>query len=201
MSNQNQSNPKRTYTTETETFLTMAKRGDFVVLDTETTGLERGEIIQIAIVDAHGKVWLDTFVKPMNGIPNTHIHGIDDSDVADAPSWALIAPAVRDIVRGRDLIVYNAVYDRKMMHQSAEACQMPKTEWKEVAHWYCAMLAYAEVYGDWNDYRQSYAWQKLTVATQQQGLNISAAHTALGDALMTLALVKKLASLHKGEFE
>lgn len=192
------SNREKTYTTETAAFLTMANRGGFVVLDTETTGLERGEICQIAIVDVDGKILLDSFVRPMDGIPNTHIHGISDADVSDAPRWYQIAPTVENILRGRDLIVYNAVYDRKMMHQSAEACQMPKTEWKEVAHWWCAMLAYAEVYGDWNDYRNSYRWQKLTDAMRQQKLNISAAHTALGDALMTLELVKKF---RVGEFE
>jgi len=182
----------RTYSAQTSEFLAMARRGDYLVLDTETTGLERGEIIQIAIVDFHGKVLLDSYVRPMDGIPNTHIHGIDDTDVSDAPRWYQIAQQVQDILRGRDLIVYNAVYDRKMMHQSAEACQMPKTEWKEICNWYCAMLAYAEIYGDWNEYRQSYRWQKLTYAMDMQKLKISAAHTALGDALMTLALVKSL---------
>lgn len=184
---------ERTYTAETTAFLEMVKRGDFLVLDTETTGLDRGEIIQIAIVDCKGNVLLDSLVHPVKSIPNTDIRGISDADVANAPRWTEIAPTVESLVRGRDLIVYNAVYDRKMMHQSNEASLLPKVAWKEITNWHCAMLAYAEIYGDWNDYHHSYRWQRLTDAVIQQGLNVSNAHTALGDAMMTLELVKKIA--------
>jgi DNA polymerase-3 subunit epsilon len=173
----------------------MIRRRDFLVLDTETTGLERGEIVQIAVVDATGNVLLDTLVKPGQPIPGdaTRIHGIHDYDVQDAPSWALISPALVKLLTGRDVVIYNAVYDRKMMHQSAEAAGLPKVDWKALASFWCAMEAFAEVFGDWNAYRGSYRWQKLVTAARFYGLPVVDAHSALGDCLMTLAFVKKMA--------
>jgi len=47
--------------------------------------------------------------------------------------------------------------------------------------------------GDWNDYRMSYAWQKLTLACQQQAIPVVGAHGAVGDCQMTLALIRKMA--------
>jgi len=178
-------------------FLNVVRRENFLVLDTETTGLQIGEIVQIAIVDHTGKILIDTLVKPVNGIPADamRVHGITEDMVGDAPGWNLIAPKVMEIVKDTDLIVYNATYDRKMMHQSNEHYSNEKVNWKEIARWHCAMEAYAEVWGDWNDYHGSYRWQRLTTAMMQQNLPTGDAHNALGDCLMTLALCKKMAGL------
>jgi len=181
-----------------EGFKAMVKRGGFVVLDTETTGLNDGEICQIAIIDADGNTLLNSYVKTVKPIPAEaqRIHGITDEMVASAPGWAAIAPRVKELLSGKDVVIYNAVYDRKMMHKSAEHAGMDKIEWKDIARFWCAMEAYAEHHGDWNDYHQSYRWQKLTDAVRQQRLTIDAtAHDALGDCLMTLAVVKKMAGV------
>lgn len=177
-------------------FIEVIKANEFVVLDTETTGLHDGEICQIAIIDASGNVLLDTLVKTVYPIPSdaSAIHGITDADVATAPTWAELCPKVQEILNGRDVVVYNAVYDRKMMHKAAEKCGLPKTEWKEVCRWFCAMEAFAEEYGDWNDYHQSYRWQKLTTAARYYNLPTQGAHSALADCLMTLGVVKAMAA-------
>jgi DNA polymerase-3 subunit epsilon len=64
------------------------------------------------------------------------------------------------------------------------------------------MQQYAIFYGDWNDWHQSYRWQRLTSACAQQGIDqskISApAHSALGDCLRTLELLKVMA-VYTGE--
>lgn len=187
----------QSYSKQLTDFLKMVKSEKFFVLDTETTGLHVGEIVQIAIVDPTGKVALDTLVKPVNGIPSdaTSIHGITNEMVSDAPGWNVVSEWVMEIIRDSDLIVYNAVYDRKMMHQSHEHYSSEKINWREIARWYCAMEAYSEYYGDWNDYHQSYRWQRLTAAMYQQDLPTKDAHSALGDCLMTLALVRKMAGL------
>lgn len=180
--------------TELQAFKALIQRGEFVVLDTGTTGLERGEIVQIAVIDASGAVLLDTLVKPVRSIPRdaSRIHGIHDEDVADAPTWALISPQLEALLTGRDVMIYNAVYDRKMMHQSAEAAGSPRVDWKTLASFHCAMEAFAEVYGDWNEYRGNYRWQKLTTAAQYYDIPVSNAHNALGDCLMTLQVIKAM---------
>jgi len=171
------------------------RRKDFYVLDTETTGLQRGEICQIAILSHDGQVCLNTFVKTARPIPEsaTSIHGITDDMVADSPTWDKVERQVLEIVAGHDLMVYNALYDRKMMHQSREFYSPHKIEWKDMSNWYCAMEAYAEYWGAWNEYHQSYRWQRLTDAIIQQQLSINNPHSALGDCMATLALVNKMA--------
>jgi len=177
-----------------ELFRKALKNKNFLVLDTETTGLTRGEICQIAIINSNGETLLDTLVKTKEPIPDdaTRIHGITDGMVKDAPSWLDIIPVVKQILNGRLLVVYNAVYDRKMMHQSSERHGLEKIEWKEIATWLCAMEAFAEYYGDWNSYHQSYRWQKLSNAAFYCDVEVENAHNALGDCLMTLGVVRAM---------
>ncbi|MDX2159929.1 MAG: 3'-5' exonuclease [bacterium] len=172
----------------------------FLILDTETTGLDRtSEICSISVIDQTGAVLLDTLVKPINTIPQaaTDVHGITANMLVDAPGWEQVARRLLPIISGRKVIIYNAVYDRKLMHQSAEACGIQKIDWKTLATFDCAMEMYSQFYGDWNDYHGSYRWQRLTAACFQLGIDenmiTAPAHSALGDCLRTLAVIKGMA--------
>lgn len=180
-----------------QTFLEMIQDGDYLVLDTETTGLHDGEIVQIAIIDSSGFTSLDALVKPSRPIPPdaTRIHGITDEMVNDSPTWAQLTDYIASILRGRNVVVYNAVYDRKMMHQSAEKAGLPKVDWKGFSNWWCAMDAFSEVYGEWNSYHRSYRWQRLTTAARYYRLPVVDAHSALGDCRITLGVVKAMAGV------
>ncbi len=165
------------------------QRGNFVVLDTETTGLRRqAEIVQIAIVDSQNNVLIDTLVKPVHRIPRDviAIHGITNERVASAPAWAEVTRQVEAVLRGRDVVVYNAKFDRRMMHQSAETARLAKTDWKTFSQWWCAMEAFAEACG-------AYRWQKLATAARYYGIPVVNTHTALDDARLTLAMVQAMA--------
>jgi len=165
---------------------------NFVVLDTETTGLEKpAEICQIAIVDYDGAVLLDTYVNPTRGIPQaaTNIHHITDATVKNAPTWPIVRQDVLEIIDGRNVIVYNATYDRKLMHWSDEAWHDARIDYTKTSPWHCAMEAYAEFYGEIHPYYGSYIWQSLTNAMIQCGLKVDIAHNALADCQMTLRLL------------
>ena len=94
------------------TFKDVVSSRNYVILDTETTGLDRGsEIVQIAIIEGKdGTVLLDTLVKPKYDIPvqASRIHGITAETVANAPTWDVVMPQVRSILEGRDVVIYNA---------------------------------------------------------------------------------------------
>ena len=173
---------------------TAIDNNNFVILDTETTGLHTGEIVQIALVDHAGALLFESYVGPIHPIPAeaTAIHGITNEMVKGVPHWNIVSEQVKPLIQDKDLIVYNALYDRKMMHQSAEACGAPKTDWKMVANWICAMEAYAEFHGLWSEYHQSFQWQRLTVAIEQCGMLPQAAHDARGDCIMTYALIRHM---------
>lgn len=182
-------------------FVKMLRQDEYIILDTETTGLKRGEICQIAIVRSDGKVLLDTLVRTVSPIPQdaTRVHGITDEMTLDSPTWKEIIPVVFRLVEGRDLVVYNAIYDRKMMHQSSEAHGLAKTEWKELADWWCAMEMFAEIYGEYDSYRGSYRWQKLSDAAAYYHIYPTGAHTALADCMTTREICMKMADHAAGD--
>lgn len=166
----------------------------FFILDTETTGLHIGEICQIAIIDENEKAWFDTFVKTKEPIPSdaTAIHGITDEMVKNAPTWQEIEPVLQNFLRGQLVVIYNAEYDRRMMCKSSEIWELPYYAWEKNSTFLCAMEAFAEFYGDWNDYYQSYRWQKLSVAANYCKFDVINAHNALADCQMTLKVVNHM---------
>ncbi|KKM97299.1 hypothetical protein LCGC14_1169440 [marine sediment metagenome] len=182
--------------TQLKTFLDMVKRQDYLVLDTETTGLKNAEICQIAIINHTGEILLNTLVQPTKPIPHEawRIHGISDEMVADAPPWGIVGQAAWVILSEHDnLVVYNAKFDRHMLYSSDEHVGVQKQLWKERISWHCAMENYAEFYAHWCQRRQSWKWQTLTNAAVQMSLDINNAHSALGDCQTTLALIQAMA--------
>ncbi|MFA5814925.1 MAG: 3'-5' exonuclease [Bacteroidales bacterium] len=86
-----------------------------VFLDIESTGLNIGtdRIVELALlkVNDSGEKIIKTYrVNPEIPIPPevTKIHGISDIDVADAPTFKMIAGEVASIIRGCDLGGYNS---------------------------------------------------------------------------------------------
>lgn len=172
------------------------KSNDFLVLDSETTGLgSDAEICQIAIVNSKGETLLDTLVKPFKPIPAdaTAIHGITNEMVKDATLFP--ADEVFTLLTGRDVIIYNSEYDVKLLYQSESALGMGGYDWLDNVEFYCAMKHFATIYGDWNDYRKSYRWKSLSAACDFYKIPVSEdVHSALADCLMTLEVCKKMAA-------
>lgn len=170
------------------------------ILDTETTGLgDDAEIVEICIIDTHGFIMLNTLIKPLNPIPETAtaIHGITNEMVAYAPTWRDVHGAVGELFFKNGLVIYNADFDIRMIEQSARLRGLGEDGFVSLAeqYAYCAMLAYAEFYGQKDERRGGYKWQKLTNAAEQQGVIIQgSAHRALSDCLTTLGVIKAMAA-------
>jgi len=168
-----------------------------VVLDTETTGLGHlDEVLEIGVLSLAGEVLIDQLVRPSvveSWRDAQLVHGIGPEAVADSPTLAAVLPALRDVVAGKTVVVYNADYDRRLLYQSAHACGADVLDWLflDEVDWRDVMDPYARHWGERR--RNGYRWQKLTVACQQQGITVADSHRAIGDCRMTLALLQKLA--------
>lgn len=169
--------------------------GECLIVDTETTGLERdAEIVQIAILDSHGHTILESLVHPVGAIPVSayRIHGITSGRVCHAAYWRELWPAIRSIVAHRHVVIYNKEFDIRLLYQSCQAAGLTE-ETAEVLHdlafWDCAMVPYSAFIGDWNDYYGNYRRQKLPGGD----------HSAIGDCRATLAVLKTMAASRKEE--
>ena len=92
-------------------------QNDWVILDTETTGLYDAEIVEIAIIERTEETLLDTLIKPSIPIPAevTEIHGITDEMVADAPTFPQVYPRIDAALKKKRVIIYNASFDIKIL--------------------------------------------------------------------------------------
>ncbi|AHD07457.1 3'-5' exonuclease [Paenibacillus larvae] len=89
-------------------------KSKYLILDTETTGIEYdSEIVDIAIIDLDKNLIFASLVKPICPIPEeaTMIHGITNEMVADAPSWLEVWAQVQKLLSGKTLLIYNADFD------------------------------------------------------------------------------------------
>ena len=158
-------------------------------LDTETTGLDSwSEIIEIAIVETDGKVAFQSLVKPVNPIPTsaTRIHGIDDILVADAPRWNQIWPEVQQLLSGRQVGIYNADFDLRMLQQSNAKYQLP-FKLSEGTKFFCIMNLYKDYYG-------SYRFQSLDSARAFFNIPIRNSHRAVEDTQLARAVLERIAA-------
>ena len=172
-----------------------------LILDTETTGLgDDAEVVELALIDCTGAVLLDTLVRPSGPVPAeaAAIHGITDAMLAGAPTWSEIHARFCDLVEGRQVVIYNREFDVRVIRQTAHRYGLPAPQGFDLeldgSAVHCAMQAYAGFHGEWSEEKGQYRWQRLSAAAAQQGVTVTNAHRALGDCLMTLGVVRAMAS-------
>jgi DNA polymerase-3 subunit epsilon len=152
----------------------------WVILDSETTGLYQCEAVELAVIDGNKKKLLNSRIKPNQPIEKQAIaiHKISNKDVESAPKFEELYPILKKIVNEKTVLIYNAAFDTRVLDYACELANLPLLEFKYI----CVMHLYAEYYGSWHSYHQSFTWQKLP------GGN----HSALGDCLAVHALLEAM---------
>jgi ATP-dependent DNA helicase DinG len=101
-----------------------ARLGPLAIVDLETTGLaveEGAELLEVgALLVEPGREELTTLaslVRPERGLPRAvaRLTGLADSDLADAPSLAEVAPALAAALAGRTIVAHNAGFERAFL--------------------------------------------------------------------------------------
>jgi DNA polymerase-3 subunit epsilon len=107
-----------------------------IVLDTETTGLEAAaghRVIEIGCVELVNRRYTSKtfhrYVNPEREVEAgaLEVHGIDDDFLSTQPTFAEIAPAFMDFVRGGELVIHNADFDVEFLnHELRRLSDMPR---------------------------------------------------------------------------
>lgn len=161
---------------------------NYIILDTETTGLGKmDEIIELAIINNRGKIVFNERIRPTNkkviDKSATKVHGINIDDIQNCPIFYQIHHKLKETIKNKEIISYNADYDRRIFNQTCQAAGI----YILIKGWECGMVQYAKFIGEWNAKYNQYKWQKLP----------SSDHSALGDCLATFTLLENMASTEK----
>lgn len=175
-------------------------QGDFILFDTETTGIaDDSEIIQVAVLSSTGETLLLSDVKPRNPIDEQGkafaVNGIGNARLANAPTFAEILPRLQEALTDRIVVIFNRQFD---MGRLDFECERLGIYGPRASMWCCAMLQYADYRGDPGKYG-GMKWHSLENACKQMGIPVVDAHDGLGDCRLTLALIRAMAGVAVAE--
>lgn len=172
------------------------RRDDWLVIDTETTGLgESDEIIGITAVDPTGAQVFAAAVRPRAAIHSdaTAVHGLTMGDLACAPSFPEIWPQLRAVLHGHTLVAYDAKFDRRMLEQTSWRYGLTPPQFR----WRCAKNLYAQFWGE-PLLPHGYRSQSLAVACRRLGIPLDKSRAA-DRCRATLALLRAMAGEEGGQ--
>jgi DNA polymerase III subunit epsilon len=165
----------------------------FAVIDVETTGLsaDQHRILELAVVttDPWGQVldeWA-TRINPQGPVGATHVHGITDADIANAPVFADIIAQLNHRLAGAAIAAHHAKFDLAFL--SAEYARagwdmphLPALCTLEASEYHLPMLER----------------RRLSDCCWAIGTPLTGAHSALGDARATAMLLAAFMHPHVG---
>lgn len=176
---------------------TLINAGNWCVLDTETTGLDTtAEICEISLITPEHPMGFTTRVKPTVpiSIDAQRIHGISDADCDDYPFIDALFPKILKVIGQRDLVIYNADFDLRLLKQSLKVhgiyLAFPTSDRRQCRIFtnggsiHCCMKQYAKFVGEKSPQYGDYRYQKLPGGD----------HSAYGDCLAVVQLMERIAA-------
>ncbi|EGI0192176.1 hypothetical protein IFY83_004098 [Salmonella enterica] len=186
---------------------------DYLIIDTETTGLDNNaEVIEIAIINMHGDVLLNSLVKPTCSIPAavTKINNITDEMVADAPLWHDVFPVILNIIDGKKWLAWNSKFDARLIIQTGIITgyfeDLPASKILDIAakinnSQIDAKAVYDQWYGEFDSKRNNFKRQSLATAAERHNVSVNGAHRALSDCMMVLGVLNAVCHSDYAVFE
>lgn len=163
----------------------------YAVIDVETTGLsprsDRVVEVGVVLLDSHGRAeheWVSR-INPRRPVGATHIHGITDADVAQAPAFEAVVPHLAGLLQGRALVAHNARFDSSFMK-----FEFGRANWSWPS---VPMLCTLDA--SWH-YLPNLDRRRLSDCCWAAGVKVDGGHSALVDARATANLLAHY--LHPG---
>lgn len=162
------------------------KENEIIIVDTETTGLnaDTDELLQVSIIDSQGNTLFNSYIKPLfteNWDGAMAVNHITPEMVANAPNILEVKQEINRILNSANIIVgYDTNFDLSFL--SAAGIEFEQQQIVDI------MQDFAPIYGEWNDYYESYKWQKLNTCANYYNYNWGddTAHDSLADCRATL---------------
>jgi CBS domain-containing protein len=161
-----------------------------VVFDTETTGLDVREarIVQIGGVGiTRGRVEphdiFDMLINPLVPIPpkTTAVHGISDHMVAGAPGFPAVFVRFNSWCAGRLLLGFSVGFDLAVIQREVERANLAVQPMRALCVRMLAQIALPHLHDP-----------SLEILAEHLGVRVAERHTALGDAVITAHVFRKL---------
>lgn len=160
---------------------------NLAIVDVETTGMSarHHRIIEIAIIRVEGNKIVDTFtslINPKAFIPPiiTHITGIREEDLVDAPYFGKVKNKVKKFLKGATFIAHNATFDYNFICKEFEREQM-FFESKKC----CTVRLSRRLY-------PQYKSHSLAALIERHGFKYKARHRAYDDAFVVWQFLRKI---------
>ena len=157
---------------------------EYVAFDVETTGFNKNDrIVEIGFVAfKEGKVleeW-STLLNPLRDVGKTNIHGITSSMVSTAPLFEEVINDIFRMIDGRVLIAHQISFDARMLIQEFNRANTHG----DLGKGFCTMIASRRLLPGTGD--------SLSATCSELGIETVNAHSALGDARMTMQIFQHL---------
>jgi DNA polymerase-3 subunit epsilon len=106
---------------------------DFVVIDVETANPDSSSICQVGIASFQDGELVDSWVSLVNPEDdfnsfNVAIHGIDEDQVSNAPTWEQVFPQVHARLRD-SIVVSHTTFDRTALRKACDRSGLPGCEY------------------------------------------------------------------------
>lgn len=176
----------------------LAAENEWMILDTETTGISRdADILEFAAVTPSGRPLADCLIRPVGRIPQniSALTGITNEMVMGAPRFVFAySDQLQPLLTTRRVLAYNVSFDVRLLRSNIQ--RHCRREWQPVGQ-DCLMRAYAAYRGERFPAGHSMAGRvrphTLENACRQMSLRHDDAHRALNDCIVSAQLLQAMA--------